>query len=76
MIAEARDQIAHALAGALILAPIALLGEPGFVLSALLVGLVRETAQHDTLRFWRLGWGSRLDLACWAVGGLLLAVIA
>lgn len=73
---EARDQSLHALAAMLVLAPAIFLATGGIVLSALLVGLVRETAQHRTFKFWTLGWGSRLDLACWTFGGLLLGAIA
>lgn len=77
MIAEARDQAAHALASALILAPVAFYPAPwSFALAGGIIGLVRETAQHRTFRIWTLGWGSRLDVACWATGGVLLWGIA
>ena len=74
MIAEARDQALHALAAALVLAPAAV--HPTwwtFALSGALIGLVREVTQHN--RVWPLGWGARLDVACWALGGLAVGVM-
>lgn len=77
MLAEARDQAAHMLAGALVMAPVAL--HPAWwtlVLSGALCGLVRETAQHDTLKPWELGKGSWLDIGTgWVASGILLALI-
>lgn len=77
MLAEARDQAAHALASALILAPVALHPTPwSFALSGLLIGLVRETAQHNTFDLRKLGEGSWLDLgAGWTLGGFVLGMV-
>lgn len=68
--AEIRDQALHAAASAAVIS-LALLCPTwwGGALTGLSLGLIRETAQHNTFRVWTLGPGSGLDVTFWTLAG-------
>lgn len=77
MTSELIDQVAHVLAGLVL--PLLLhyfVGMPGWWawLTMMVCAEVRELAQHDW-KFSRQGFGSFLDLSCFAVGGAAAMVV-
>ena len=76
---EIRDQALHCAAALLCLLPVALF--PSIItgaVSGLLVGLVREVTEEGdaSLAALKSAFGSKLDLAFWAIGGALAGLIA
>lgn len=67
---EVRDQAAHIVLGALIVAP-AVLHPWGAVLSGLSIGIVREITEG----YHPFSWRGLLDIAGWTVGGTLAALV-
>ena len=70
---ELRDQVLHTAAVVLFLLPYVV--HPAWWTASFVglgMGLIRETAQHNTFKVWRLGLGSVRDLVFWTLGGLLV----
>ena len=71
------DQIAHVVAGFLVLWPAA---HGHYWMSATLIGVVREVTQMEDRRIfeghpWDWGWGRTTDVFFWFLGGLALEVV-
>lgn len=74
---QIRDQGAHFAIGAVAAAGMTLAGTApaSAAITVIVFGLGREIGQHDAMP-WRLGRGSWLDMAFWALGGAVGSLLA